>query len=118
MAKSSLSTALIVGGVLGGAYLLLKKGGIADKIGEGIQSVTDSAGQIAQTVTDTAGSVAQTVGDLGGGIAQQFTDYSKKKVESGGQIGMTIGTIAEKTGLGSLITGDKTYKWTGFKWPF
>lgn len=118
MGKSNLSTVIIVGGVLGGAYLLWKKGGVADKIGEGIQSVTDSAGQVVQSITDTGGTIAQTVTGIGGGIAQQFTDYNKKKVESGGQIGMTIGTIAEKTGLGSLITGDKTYKWTGFKWPW
>ena len=126
MGKSNLSTALIIGGLGIGAYLIWKKGGIADKVGEGIQSITDGAGEIAQTITDGAGTVAQAVTDSGigsnGGVASSvgLTNMIKSTpdniTKAADNIGSVGGSIVES--IGSAITGDKSYKWTGFKWPW
>lgn len=139
MAKNDglLKTALILGGVGAGAYFLFKKGGITDKIGEGVQSFTDSVGHSFQQVTDKGGEVIQKITDTGGNIAQTVEDTvknawnnspGKKIVDTGQQvvkqvkdsgITNTIGGAIENTanGLGRLMLG-KDYKWTGFKWPW
>lgn len=140
MAKDNglIKTALIVGGLGAGAYFLFKKNGITDKIGDGMQSFTDSVGEQIQHITDTGGAIAQKVTDTGGAIAQTVGDTAKKfwensptkkAIDTGQQVVQkvkdsgitdTIGATVENTanGLGRLMTGNKDYKWTGFKWPW
>ncbi len=134
MAKSNLSTALIIGGVGLGAYFLFRKGGITDKIGDGIGSFTDSAGQVVQSITDAGGSVAQTITDTYDNVVETTSKVVKSITDSGigdvtANTGITssIKTVADKSGvilgntiksIGSAITGDTNYQWTGFKWPF
>lgn len=97
MAKSNLSTALIIGGVGLGAYLLFRKGGITDKIGDGIGSFTDSAGQVVQSITDAGGSVAQTITDTYDNVVDTTTKVVKSVSDSG------IGDVASKTGIVSSL---------------
>lgn len=128
MAKNDglLKTALILGGLGAGAYLLFKKDGVTDKIGEGMQSFTDSVGSQIQKVTDTGGNIAQTVEDTAKNIwnnspGKKVIDTGQQVVEKVKDSGITntIGGAIENTanGLGRLMLG-KDYKWTGFKWPW